>query len=113
MSTAPHDGISSDREKLVDSEDLEYTARRLFQGLVTPNERQNLQQRLGRDPNFRRAYHKIRRERSLLRDSWTFIKKISKAPFSRPSQASKFLSPRRLRFLFGPKSKPAKPGEKK
>ena len=95
------DDISSNREESVDSEDLEHTARRLFQGLVTPNERQKLQQRLGRDPNFRRAYHKVRRERSLLRDTWTFIKKISKAPFSRSNKASKFLSPRRLRFLFG------------
>ena len=105
----PHqDDTSLDRKESVDSEDLEHTARRLFQGLVTPNERQKLQQRLGRDPNFRRAYHTVRRERSLLRNTWTFIKNATKAPFSRSRKASKFLSPRRLRFLFGSGKKKGK-----
>ena len=98
----PHqDDTSLDRKESTDSEDLEHTARRLFQGLVTPAERQKLQRRLGQDPDFRRAYHKVRRERSLLRNTWTFIKNATKAPFSRSRKASKFLSPRRLRFLFG------------
>ena len=96
-----HDDTSLDRKESVDSEDLEHTARRLFQGLVTPAERQKLQQRLGRDPNFRRAYHTVRRERSLLRNTWTFIKNATRAPFFRPNKSKKFLSPRRFRFLFG------------
>ena len=98
----PHqDDTSLDRKESTVFEDMEHTARRLFQGLVTPKERQKLQQRLGRDPDFRRAYHMVRRERSLLRNIWTFIKNATKAPFSRSRKASKFLSPRRLRFLFG------------
>ena len=98
----PHqDNISSNQEGSVDSEDLEHTARRLFQGLVTPNERKKLQQRLGHDTNFRRTYHKVRRERSLLRNTWTFIKNATRAPFSRSNKSKKFLSPRRFRFLFG------------
>jgi len=106
---APHqDDTSLDRKDSVDSEDLEHTARRLFQGLVTPNERQKLQRRLGHDPDFRRTYHKVRRERSLLRNTWTFIKNATKVPFSRSRKASKFLSPRRLRFLFGSGKKKGK-----
>ncbi|MFP6894763.1 MAG: hypothetical protein VCA18_13490 [Opitutales bacterium] len=101
MSPIPQDDTTLDQKESMDSEDLEHTARRLFQGLVTPNERQKFQQRLGRDPNFRRAYHKVRRERSLLRNTWTFIRNVTRAPFSRSNKLKKFLSPRRFRFLFG------------